>query len=190
MVPVMVGANDYDLAVSAAQTKDALFAMFGALASEARHLYDPKGEATLKDLLQAVMADFRMIEPSRHLAGLTAKAGQPSYFYRFAYVPAALREKVPGATHGSEILFVFDAVAASLKEKASGADVAMGKTMSGYWVDFVKTGNPNGGGRPAWPRYDPAMGDVLSATNSAVAFGPDPLKERLDRWRAVWEQGR
>jgi hypothetical protein len=34
--------------------------------------------------------------------------------------------------------------------------------------------------RPAWPRYDPAMGDVLSATNTGVAFGPDPLKECLD----------
>lgn len=35
----------------------------------------------------------------------------------------ALREKVSGATHGSEILFVSDSVAASLKERASGADV-------------------------------------------------------------------
>jgi para-nitrobenzyl esterase len=31
----------------------------------------------------------------------------------------------------------------------------MGRMMSGYWVDFVKTGDPNGEGRPEWPRYDP-----------------------------------
>jgi carboxylesterase type B len=58
-----------------------------------------------------------------------AKLVRRSYFYRFAYVPEALGEKVPGATHSSEILFVFDAVAASLKERASGAYVAVGKTM-------------------------------------------------------------
>jgi carboxylesterase type B len=52
-----------------------------------------------------------------------AKLVRRSCFYRFAYVPEALREKVSGAIHGSEILFVSDSVAASLKERASGADV-------------------------------------------------------------------
>jgi hypothetical protein len=42
----------------------------------------------------------------------------------------------------------FDAVAPILKDKANAADVAMAKTMSGYWVAFVKTGDPNGDGRP------------------------------------------
>ena len=41
MVPVIVGANDADLAASPAQTKEALFAQFGVLASQARALYDP-----------------------------------------------------------------------------------------------------------------------------------------------------
>jgi para-nitrobenzyl esterase len=77
-----------------------------------------------------------------------------------------------------------------MNDKASEADLAMARTMSGYWVDFVKAGDPNGGGRPAWPRYDPARGDVLKLTNAGVAFGPDPLKARLDLWRAVWDQGR
>ena len=131
-----------------------------------------------------------MIEPARNLAELMTLAGQPAYFYRFAYVAQALREKTPGATHGSEIPFAFDGVTALMQEKASDADVAMGKMMSGYWVSFVKTGDPNGGGRPAWSRYDPASRDVLTFTDKGVAVIPDPLKERLDLWRAVWERGR
>jgi hypothetical protein len=35
-------------------------------------------------------------------------------------------KRSPAQPTGSEILFVFDAVAASLKERASGVDVAMG----------------------------------------------------------------
>jgi hypothetical protein len=31
---------------------------------------------------------------------------------------------------------------------------------------------------------------VLNFTNTGVTYGPDPLKERLDLWRAVWERGR
>jgi para-nitrobenzyl esterase len=94
------------------------------------------------------------------------------------------------ASSESEILFAFDGVAAVLKGKASAADVAMAKTMSGYWAAFVQTGNPNGGGRPEWPRYDPAVRDVLNFTNTGVTVGADPLKTRLDLWQSVWEQAR
>jgi para-nitrobenzyl esterase len=61
--------------------------------------------------------------------------------------------------------------------------------MSGYWVQFVKTGNPNGGGRPNWPPYDPGRRNVLNFTNTGVRFGADPLRARLDLWNAVWERG-
>ena len=30
-------------------------------------------------------------------------------------------------------------------------DLPIAQAMRGYWIDFVKTGNPNGGGRVAWP---------------------------------------
>ena len=190
MVPVLVGANDADLASSPAQTKDALFAPFGVLASQARTLYDPRGDASLKALIQTIIADGVMVEPSRYLAEVMARASQPAYFYRFSYVPELQRGQVPGAAHAAEIVFVFDAVTALPKEKASAADIAMGHTVSGYWTAFVKTGNPNGGDRVAWPRYDPATGSVLHFTNEGVKVGADPLQARLDLWQSVWEQGR
>jgi para-nitrobenzyl esterase len=190
MIPVIVGANDHDLAASPAQTKDALFARFGPLASQAHKSYDPNGDVTFQDLTQAIVADETIIEPSRCLAELMTKAGQPAYFYRFSYVPEALRAKTHGATHGAEIPFALGAVSAFLKNKASKADLAMARTISGYWVDFVKNGDPNGGGRPAWPRYNPATAEVLNITNTSVACGHDPLKTRLDLWRGVWELSR
>src|SRR5262249_8375171 len=99
MVPVMSGATDMDLALSRAQSKNDLAALFGPLAARARALYDPKGEARLHDLVQAVIADQTMVEPSRNAAELTEKAGQPAYFYRFSYVPQAQRRTAQGASH-------------------------------------------------------------------------------------------
>jgi para-nitrobenzyl esterase len=131
-----------------------------------------------------------MVEPSRHLAELMTEAGQPAYFYRFSYVAEAQRGRVPGATHGVEIVYAFDLVSALLKEQATRGNVDMGHTMSAYWTAFVKTGDPNGGGRPEWPRYDPTSRDVLNFTDKGVTYGPDPLEKRLDLWRAVWERGR
>jgi para-nitrobenzyl esterase len=190
MVPVIVGANDHDLALSPARTKAALFALFGPLAAEARRLYDPKGEASFNGVHQAISADEAMIEPSRNLAELVARSGQAAYFYRFTYVAEASRGQVPGATHGIEIMYAFDGVSAILKDAATKADVEMARTTSGYWTAFIKTGNPNGAGRPEWPRYEPAKRDVLNFTNLGVKAGPDPIQERLDLWRSVWERGR
>jgi len=54
----------------------------------------------------------------------------------------------------------------------------------------VKSGDPNGGNRPQWPKYDPAKRDVLNFTHQGVTFGPDPLKDRLDFLKAEWDRNR
>ena len=87
-VPVMIGANDRDLGIGRADSKDALFVIFGADATEARKLYDPRGDQTLDELKQQLFADRNMTEPARHLADMIARAGQPVWLYRFSYVAA------------------------------------------------------------------------------------------------------
>ena len=90
--------------------------------------------------------------------------------------------------HGFEIPYVFDIPAALVGGNVTGADKAMGELTSAYWVSFAKTGDPNGGNRPQWPRHDPAVDQVIDFTNNGVVVGPDPLKPRLDLWRKVWSQ--
>jgi para-nitrobenzyl esterase len=119
MVPVICGANNFDLAPSVAETKDAVFAQFRALAARARQLYDPQGDVSLQALIQAVYADRTMIEPTRYLAAMMTTAGQRAYYYRFSYVDEAYRGQLPGAIHGLEIPYAHDMPSVSTEKNLS-----------------------------------------------------------------------
>jgi para-nitrobenzyl esterase len=180
MVPVIVGANDRDLGVGTAASKEAIFAIFGADADEARRYYDPRGDQLLEELKQQVFADRTLVEPARHLADEIARAGQPTWLYRFSYVAQSERGRLAGTLHGFEIPYVFNMPAALVGEKVTPTDKVMADVASGYWVSFAKTGDPNGAGRPAWPRHDLNADRLIHFTNSGIIAGTDPLKPRLD----------
>ncbi|MGR9141504.1 carboxylesterase/lipase family protein [Rhizobium leguminosarum] len=189
-VPVIVGANDRDLGIGEAATKDDLFALFGNHAAEARTLYDPTGQQTLDELKQQVLADKTLVEPSRHLADEMIRAGQPTWWYRFSYVAEALRNDPAwkGTLHGFEIPYTLGIPNALVKDKVTPADWAMATLASAYWVEFATSGDPNGGSRPKWPHHDPFVERVIDFTNHGATVGADTLKPRLDLWQSYWEE--
>ncbi|CAG2159842.1 carboxylesterase/lipase family protein [Cupriavidus numazuensis] len=193
-VPVMVGANSRDLGVGMAMTKEDLFALFGSRAEEARRLYDPHGTLMFDELKQQVLADKTLVEPARHLADMVAASGQPVWLYRFSYVAESQRSKLSGTPHSFEIPYTFNLPAALVGNAVTANDRSMATLASAYWVAFARSGDPNGPARPTWPPFGRNSSDrVFDFTNHGAAYGPDPLKARLDLWSSVYEgtgQGR
>jgi para-nitrobenzyl esterase len=189
-MPVMVGANSMDIGFGRAKTKDELFAQFGANSDKAKAAYDPDGNAKLPLVVMLVAADQMMIEPSRFMAAMASAAGQPAYEYRFTYVAESMRKQWPGAPHATEIPFVFDTVEARYGNDLAPPDKATAQAANTYWVNFAKTGNPNGGGLPDWPAYTP-QGDVLMDFSSTGPVAkPDPWKARLDLTEVLVTKGK
>ena len=92
-----------------------------------------------------------MVAGARSLAGRLAAQGVPVYAYRFSYVADSIGKA--GAQHASDIPYFFDTVDVKYGDAVTKKDVAMGRAMSAYLVNFAKKGDPNGRKLPAWPRY-------------------------------------
>jgi para-nitrobenzyl esterase len=95
-----------------------------------------------------------MITGARALASLLAGKSVPVFYYRFAYVAESVRTpRTKGAAHATDIPFFFDTAAIKYGEQTTATDRAAGRIASGYLLNFVKTGNPNGSSLPNWPAY-------------------------------------
>ena len=112
--------------------------------------------------------DLVIVQPTWAWIAAQVKTGRaPVYRYRFDHAPA-----VPagwfgdrpvagaGAFHAAEIVYAFDNLDAFPWSYAE-ADRKTAAAMSAYWVNFVKSGDPNGAGLPEWPAYRSPEGPVM-----------------------------
>jgi para-nitrobenzyl esterase len=197
-IPLMLGSNSADTAGNRvkATSKEQLLARFGQWSAQAKAAYDPSGSTDLSTLIAMANDDFGQAEPARFAASAFASNGSPVYLYRFSYVATAMRERLrAGTPHGGEIGFVFGTIGTGgfgpPPPPPSAEDEAVSKMAQSYWVHFAKTGNPNGPGLPAWPRYDPSKDLIFDfLPNGTAAAIPDPWKARLDVTRLTTESGK
>ena len=105
----------------------------------------------------------------------------PVYRYLYAH---PLESGTPlvralGAWHGLELVYVFQNIARNTATPTSG-DLAVERTLLGYWTRFAATGDPNGDGAPAWPRY--ATGEPLLRLDTAPTTVQAWRNEECDQW--------
>jgi para-nitrobenzyl esterase len=193
-VPFMAGSNSADTAGNRvkATTKEQLWARYGQWSAQAKAAYDPDGSAELATLVARANDDFGQAEPARFAANAFAANGSPVYLYRFSYVQAAMREQLrAGAPHGGEIGYVFGTLTARPGTTLSPEDLAVARLAQSYWINFARTGDPNGASLPTWPRHDPAKDLIFDFRPDGTAgAGPDPRKTRLDVTQLATESGK
>jgi len=113
------------------------------------------------------------------LADAKAKQPAPVYVAWFAWQPP-LYDGRAGAFHCIDICFWFHNTDLMLTHTGGGARPRqLGTKMAGALVQFMKTGDPNGGGLPTWPRYTSAKGETMVLDDaSAVRDDPDRAARR------------
>jgi para-nitrobenzyl esterase len=153
--------------------------------------YPAKTDAEAKLMSSQPFSDM-MAWHNRQFAVAQAKVGAKAYFYHFTHRPLYDEGKPNlGAGHTAEIPYVFNNLAAprTFPGQSSVALMAGNPTeeafagvMSDYWVNFAKTGNPNGKGLAAWAPVNaanPTEAMLLDARKSGVGRALTPEKVAL-----------
>jgi len=179
-VPIIVGANSMEIGFGTASSAEELFAQFKDKAAAARATYDPQGNADLATMRGKVASDKMMVEPARFVARAMSRSGQPVWEYRFSYVATSMRSTWKGAPHATEIPYVFDTVRTKYGKELTDQDEKAARAIHEYWLNFAKTGNPNGAGLPDWPQYSAEEDKLLNFTLHGPVAEADQWKQRLD----------
>jgi para-nitrobenzyl esterase len=159
-------------------------ALFGDRAEEALRLYPCGSPERDMASARALGGDLTIIHPTWAWIEAQKQVGRADIFrFRFDRAPMTPEgwfgeraSRDAGAFHACEIWYVFDNLHAC-PWIIDDADRALAGLASSYWVNFVKTGDPNGPGLPRWPSFRSADGPVMILDAPAGA-GPEQERER------------
>jgi para-nitrobenzyl esterase len=191
-VPLLAGSNSDEGTLFTGRVKQAtpetyteeLRKLFGDAADGILQNYPAATPEQTRSSFAALLGDQLISYPTWLWDALQTRTGKaPVYRYLFELRPPAPELSLTplaaaGAFHTAEIVYVFD----NLQVRDwpwRPEDRRMAEIASSYWVNFARTGNPNGPGLPAWPAYDGPNGTIMRLAAHSSA-GPDPNLARYE----------
>jgi para-nitrobenzyl esterase len=125
--------------------------------------------------------DNSQVSPWMWARSFTAKRPKPVFIYMFSKAPPGPERDLVGAYHGSDVRYTFN----NPLPNWGAEDRRVADTISSYWVNFARTGNPNGSGLPVWQAYD---GNVRQTMDLGTSFAPVPFPDdaRFDFWQRFY----
>jgi para-nitrobenzyl esterase len=136
------------------------------------------------DALTQVTADAIFVCEARRLERMLLADGMKAFLYSFngPLEGVPIPQLAGKAFHSSELPYVFGA--AYLLGSVPTAGQPLVAAMEGYWTQFAKNGDPNGGSNPTWPAYTTA-GDQNITLDTSITVGTGLEKANCDFWDEI-----
>jgi para-nitrobenzyl esterase len=149
------------------------------------HATDAQAGQAARDMLRDTMAWSAWA-----WASLSSKGRDNVYLYYFdRHSPQAPL----GPTHGAEVVYVFGNLTSNPRLGLTGTpgpgDLALSQEIQDYWVNFARTGDPNGPGLSRWPAFS-ASSPRAMYLDVGPHDGPVPNLEPIQALETAYARGR
>ena len=149
-VPVITGGTSFDGSVMpySGISDENYEGVWGKDYSAVTALYAEDFESDPKVGIARLFGDNRYLLAARTLGlGMGRKRSLAWLYYLDLPVAEPFNDS-PGTPHGYDGRLLFAG-----PDLPDAGQRALAERLSGYWLDFARTGNPNGGARLHWPEY-------------------------------------
>jgi para-nitrobenzyl esterase len=203
-VDVLVGSNRDDLSFAPQNATPEQFeqrarARWGELADQFLSLY-PHATDEEASKSQADSSNDGAFWHMRLFADHQKSEGRQAWLFYFAQNPPGPAGQPPfPAAHASEIPYAFNNLGKPALfpdpsdpalSAASAPDLKVADQMSSYWVNFARTGNPNGPGLPTWEEHQVGGSERAMILDAEPSTEHLPTKARLELFDKLYAQMR
>jgi para-nitrobenzyl esterase len=172
-VNVLIGTNSdegpmFVRPTSVANYEARMDSVYGPYAERVLSEYKATNEQEVYEALGDIFRDAEFAWHTYAWAKLQKQTGKGKvYVYYFdqlnraPWVPTFINRR--GAFHGDETSYVFG----TMPDYSNPTENALCEIMMDYWVNFVKTGDPNAQSLPYWPEFNEQEASVMDFKDGA-----------------------
>lgn len=187
--PVLLGNTSDELGaflgrgnITAAEFEQEIKSQYGPHADAILNVYTHSTDAEAAKSSKELLRDSMFGWSTWTWARLQSEKGNGKVFeYYFDYHAPDTN----GAGHGSDVPFAFQTLS-TRRGESNPDDLKLRDIISSYWVNFAKTGDPNGPGLPEWPAFTEGDQNVM-VFDTKISARPVPNLEKLKAYDAYIE---
>ena len=198
-VPLMAGSNSEEMPAEVIIGRDkptvegfkqAISKRYAENAGKVLGAYVVKTDADVIPAAQDLASDtFIGFSTWKWMDICTKNGGKPTFYYLYSRPRPDMRPDSPlkppanrprGAAHSAEIEYAMGNLDGNKVYAWTAEDRKVSATLQQYFLNFIKTGNPNGSGVPKWPEYKTGQRQIIDVETKAVKDAYRPRMEVLE----------